>query len=217
MAAFKIDPKETAVLLIDMQNGFCHPDGTLSKDGTDVTMMRDTIPNVRRLVEICQKHGIADFWTIQEHHSADRTRELHKIVPHTLKRFRPPCLKGTWDADVVDELKPFVNEQSHLLRKQKFSAFYNTNLEVMTRVLGVRTLIVAGVSTNACVETSLREAYMRDYDLIIVEDCIGGVSREWHDFAVNVWRRFIGLVVKVDDIQGMIESPPAVQAVARAG
>jgi ureidoacrylate peracid hydrolase len=204
MAPVRIDPKETALLVIDMQNGFCHPEGTLAKDGTDISMMRATIPKTKRLLEICREHGIPDFWTIQEHHVVDKTRELHKIVPHTMKRFRPPCLKGTWDAEVVDELKPFITKDSHLLPKQKFSAFYNTNLEVMTRVLGVRTLIVCGVSSNACVETSLREAYMRDLDLVIVQDCIGGLRKEWHDFAVSVWSRFLGVVVNVEDLPQMI-------------
>ena len=207
MTTLKIDPKETAVLVIDMQNGFCHPDGTLAQDGADITMMRGIIPNVKRLLEICREHRIPDFWTIQEHHAADRTRELHKIVPHTMKRFRPPCLKGTWDAEVIDELKPFVTKESHLLHKQKFSAFYNTNLEVMTRVLGTRNLIVCGVTSNACVETSLREAYMRDYDIIIPQDCIGGLRQDWHDTAVSIWSRFIGLVINVEDLPGMIIRP----------
>ncbi len=207
MAPLKIDPKETALLVIDMQNGFCHPEGTLARDGADISMMREILPNVRRLVEICRGRGIPDIWTIQEHFAEDRSRELHKIPHHTAKRFRPPCLKGTWDAEIVDELKPLIDERSHLIRKQKFSAFYNTNLEVLTRILGARTLIVSGVSSNACVETSLREAYMRDYDLLIVEDCIGGVARDLHACAVRVWERFLGMVVTVNDLPDLIAAP----------
>jgi ureidoacrylate peracid hydrolase len=200
MASLIIEPREAALLVVDMQNGFCHPDGTLARDGADISMMRQIIPNVRRLVDICRQRGIPDIWTIQEHFAEDRTRELHKIVPHTMKRFRPPCLKGTWDAEIVDELKPLIDDRSHLIRKQKFSAFYNTNLEVLTRILGARTLIVSGVTSNACIETSLREAYMRDFDLLIVEDCIGGISRELHESAVRVWGRFLGMVVKAEEL-----------------
>lgn len=210
MASLTIDPKEAALLVVDMQNGFCHPDGTLAKDGADVSMMREIIPNVRRLIEICRVRGIPDIWTIQEHFAEDRSRDLHKIPHHTAKRFRPPCLKGTWDAEIVDDLNPLIDGQSHLIRKQKFSAFYNTNLEVLTRILGARTLIVCGVTSNACIETSLREAYMRDYDLLIVKDCIGGLSRELHEFAVRVWERFLGMVITVTDLPALLGPPPGI-------
>ncbi|HLI88969.1 MAG TPA: isochorismatase family cysteine hydrolase [Ktedonobacteraceae bacterium] len=195
----QIDPQETAVLVIDVQNAFCHPQGTLGISGADLSMLTACIDPIYRLVEACKARGIPDIWTIQHHFVEDHTRALHKITPHTQKRARIACQPGTWDAEIVEELKPLIDERSHLIEKHKFSAFYGTRLEVLLRILGRRTLLIAGTTTNACVDTTVREAYMRDYDLLIVSDCVAGVNRAWHEMALAVWERYVGAVITLDE------------------
>ncbi|MBI3078671.1 MAG: cysteine hydrolase [Deltaproteobacteria bacterium] len=213
--SLRLDPRETALLVIDMQNGWCHPEGTLGQDGADLRMIRGIIPRVRQLVELCRDRGIPDIWTLQEHFPDDRTRERHRVLHHTAKRNAVACAAGTWDAEVIDELKPLLPPETHLIRKHRFSAFYNTRLEVLLRMLGVQTLIVSGVTTNACIETSLRDGYMRDYDQVIVEDCIGGLDQALHDAAVRVWEKYLGLVVRLQDLPAMLPAPTAAGPPAR--
>lgn len=197
---FQLDPQETALLVIDVQNAFCHPNGTLGISGVDMRMLTAIVPATRKLIEACKAQSIPDIWTIQHHFVEDHTRAQHKIRPHTERRARLACQPGTWDAEIVDELKPLIDEHSHLIEKHKFSAFYGTRLEVLLRILGRRTLLIAGTTTNACVDTTVREAYMRDYDILIVKDCVGGVNPEWHEMALAVWERYVGAVVSLDEV-----------------
>jgi len=179
------------LLVIDMQNGFCHPEGTLGLDGADLSHIRRTITPLARLIEVCQKHGVQDFWSIQEHFQPDAARDRHRITPHTSKRFRPPALRGTWDGELIDELKPLAGERSILFSKHRFGCFYNTQLETLLKIHDIDTLAITGATTNACVETTIREAYLRDLDVVALEDCIGGLKLEWHRNAVEVWERFM--------------------------
>ncbi|MDR7522723.1 MAG: isochorismatase family cysteine hydrolase [Armatimonadota bacterium] len=201
---YTLDIADTALLVIDAQNAFLHPEGTLGLSGVDMSLLTAVIPPLRRLIPACKAAGIPDIWSLQHHLPEDHTRALHRIQPHTAKRARLACQPGTWDAEIVDELKPLIDAGSHLIEKHKFSVFYGTRLEVLLRILGRRTLIVTGSTTNACVDTTIREAYMRDYDLLIVSDCIGGVRRDWHEMALAVWAQYCGAVVTSDQVLAMV-------------
>lgn len=208
--ALQLDSTSTALLVIDAQNAFLHPHGTLGMSGVDMGPLMATIEPIRRLVLACKAVGIPDIWTMQIHFPEDHTRERHRIQPHTAKRTRVACLPGSWDAQIVDELRPLINGRSHVIEKHKFSVFYGTRLEVLLRILGRETLLITGATTNACVDTSVREAYMRDYDLVIVRDCVAGVRREWHDVALAVWQQYCGVVISLDEALAMIGSPAEV-------
>jgi ureidoacrylate peracid hydrolase len=201
----QIDMRTAGLLVVDMQNAFCHPEGTLGSDGSDVGAIQSMIEPLSKVIKECQRAGIQDFWSIQEHYPDDAARSGHKLRPHTLKRFRVPSLKGTWDAEIVDELKPLVNERSEVFKKNRFGCFYNTQLENLLRMRGLDTLVVTGVDTNVCVETTVREAYMRDFDVIVLEDCVGGVHGDWHKTALKVWKRYIGAVVPSADFLSLVK------------
>jgi ureidoacrylate peracid hydrolase len=204
----RIDLTTTGLLVVDMQNAFCHLNGTLSQDGADVSAIQQMFDPLANVVRACQFAGIPDFWSVQEHYENDATRQLHKLRPHTLKRFRVPSLKGSWDAQIVDELQPLVNEQSEVFTKNRFGCFYNTQLEKLLAIHGIDTLIVTGVDMNVCVETTIREAYMRDFDVIVLRDCVGGVHEKWAQVALEVCARYIGAVIESGDLVEMIEKRP---------
>lgn len=204
-----IDIETTGLLMVDMQNAFCHPQGTLASDGADVSAIARMIDPLSRVLQACREAGIQDFWSIQEHHEHDVTRGRHRLRPHTLKRFRVPSVKGSWDAQLIDELQPLVNEQSEVFTKNRFGCFYNTNLPSLLAMHGIDTLVVTGVDTNVCVETTVREAYMRDLDVIVISDCVGGVHEQWHKIALQVWERYIGAVIRSEDLIDIIEKPTA--------
>lgn len=204
----RLDLSTTGLLVVDMQNAFCHPKGTLAADGSDVSAIQAMIEPLARVIEACRSAGIQDFWSIQEHYENDATRGRHRLRPHTLKRFRVPSVKGSWDAEVIDELKPLVAESSEVFRKNRFGCFYNTRLEKLLAIYGIDTLLITGVDTNVCVETTVREAYMRDLDVVVLADCVGGVHHDWARSAMQVWARYIGAVIPSEDILGLIEGPP---------
>jgi ureidoacrylate peracid hydrolase len=201
----KIELTTTGLLMVDMQNAFCHPKGTLAEDGADVSAIQMMMEPLAKVIRSCRAAGIQDFWSVQEHYEDDATRRSHRLRPHTLKRFRVPSVKGTWDAQLVDELRPLVTETSEVFTKNRFGCFYSTQLDKLLAIHGIDTLVVTGVDTNVCVETTVREAYMRDLDVIVLRDCVGGVHAKWAEVAFEVWARYIGSVISSDVLLELIE------------
>jgi nicotinamidase-related amidase/catechol 2,3-dioxygenase-like lactoylglutathione lyase family enzyme len=207
MSLEAIDIKSAALLVIDMQNGFLHEKGTLGISGVDTKRLFTIVPTLKHLIERCQKSDIPVIWTVQEHFAVDASRAQKKLASHTAKRRQVSCLAGTWDADIVDELKPLAAANpTFVLRKHRFGAFYETRLELLLRQLGTRTLFVTGTTTNACVETSIREAYLRDYDVVAVTDCISGVNAEWEQIAMKVWAQYLCVLQDSKQVQSWMDA-----------
>jgi len=209
--SLKLDKGATCLLIIDMQNGFCHEKGTLAKY-LNIEPCKRIIPNVKSLIEICRKKGIPIVYVQQEHLPEDKNavKRLHRIPPkpgsHLEQRSRgPACVKGTWDAEFVDELKP--EPIDYIVKKQKYTAFYNTNLEVILRTLGVNTIILTGVNSNVCVESTARDAYFRDYDVIAVEEAIAAPVEQYelHKAALKNIDTLLGWVFPLKEVLKAIE------------
>jgi ureidoacrylate peracid hydrolase len=195
-----IDPRTAALLVIDMQNAFCHPEGTLGISGVDISDCAATIAPISALIAAAVDADVPVIWTFQEHLPEDRWRARRQLPAHTAKRARVAALAGTWDAEMVEELAPLAKDSSLVIRKHRFGAFYQTRLDLLLRMLGRTALIVTGVTANACVETTMREAYLRDYDVVAVFDAIGGIDERWKTVASEVWGQYMGTVVNSTDV-----------------
>lgn len=202
---FELHPQKTALLIIDMQNSYCHKAGSIGRAGYNVEAMNATIPMVKQLLTACRSAGILDIWTIQNHYPDDLTRKTHRLTPHTHRwSAGPPALKGTWDAEVVDELKAFTGEPAELVTKHRFSAFYDTRLDTLLRMKGIDTLLVCGVATTHCVETTIRDAYQRDYDVLVAKEAVGGLTKESHDASLRLVNETFGAVISVEQMLNLI-------------
>jgi len=200
----KIEPREAALVVIDPQNAFCHPDGTLGQSGVDVSGLVATLPHIEALIRTCRAMGIPDIWTRHYNMPEDRARDAHRIKPHTLKRKTIACQPGTWDSEIVAALRPLITEHTPIIEKYKWSAFYGTGLDPLLRILGTKLVIFCGTTTNACIEASVRDAYTRDYDVVIVKECVAGVRPDWHKMALEVWSHYIGEVVTLSEFRDML-------------
>jgi len=186
-----LDLRTSALLVIDLQNAFVHDKGTLGISGVDTKRLKTIVPVLSELIPRCQAAGLPVIWTVQEHFAVDASRAKKRLSAHTAKRKQISALAGSWDEEIVEELKPLAAANpAYVIRKHRFGAFHETRLEMLLKMLGTRTLFVAGTTTNACVETSIREAYLRDYDVVALEDCISGVNGEWEATAKQVWKQY---------------------------
>jgi ureidoacrylate peracid hydrolase len=199
-----IDPARSALLIIDMQNAFCHPKGTLGISGVDVSPAQATYQPVRDLAEAFAAHGLPVIWTQQVHLARDAARDAKALAPHTAKRKQVSCLSGSWDAQLVDELAGLASDPTFVVTKHRFGSFYETRLQSLLDMLGVKALFVAGVTANACVETTLREAYLRDYDVVAVTDAIAAVRPQWLDTAQAVWAQYLGVLATSGEVLGWL-------------
>jgi ureidoacrylate peracid hydrolase len=197
--------ERTALLVVDMQNAFCHPEGTLGISGVDVEPAMASIQPVRELVKAAAAADVPVIWTQQEHFPLDAQRARKRLAAHTAKRKRVSALSGTWDMDFVDELKHLADNPSFVIRKHRFGSFYETRLEQVLRMLGTEALLVCGVTANACVETTLREAYLRDYDVVAITDAIAAVRPQWEPTAHAVWAQYLGILATAADVIEWLE------------
>jgi len=210
VSAFDVlDPARTALLVIDMQNAFVHDEGTLGASGVDVRPAQAAIAPHRPLIEACRAAGLPVIWTLQVHLPDDASRARKRLASHTAKRKRVSALAGTWDAEIVDELKDLATDPTFLVTKHRFGAFYETRLDALLRMLGVEALLVTGVTANACVETTLREAYLRDYDVVAVTDCIAAVRPQWEPTAHAVWQQYLGVLATSDEVVAWLDGARA--------
>ena len=207
MSLDALDFKTSALVVVDMQNAFVHEKGTLGISGVDTARLAAIVQPLKALIERCQGAGMPVIWTVQEHLPTDDVRAKKKLAAHTAKRKQVSALAGTWDAEIVEELKPLAAvNPTFVVRKHRFGAFYATRLEQLLRMLGTQTLLVTGTTTNACVETTIREAYLRDYDVVAVKDCISGVKAEWEETAQAVWAQYFGVISDSREIAQWIEA-----------
>jgi ureidoacrylate peracid hydrolase len=186
-------PDTTALLVIDMQNGFCHPDGSFATLGLDVSMCTAAIAGCAGLVEDARAAGVPVVYTryVYRPDYRDGGVLVHDLMPD-LATARS-LAAGSWDAELVDELSP--REDEFVVDKNRYSAFYGTGLEPILTSLGVRRLVVCGVTTNMCVETTVRDASQRDYLTFVVSDATGELDRARHDSALATLGFGFGRVV----------------------
>ncbi len=196
-----LNHRKVALLVIDPQNAFVHDEGTLGISGINVRPAQETIPLIGKLAEAFREAGAPVYWTLQEHTEVDKRRGRKRLPSHTSKRKKVSALAGSWDAAFVDEIKNLANAvPENVIRKHRFGAFYETRLNTMLEMAGIEAIFIVGATTNACVETSIREAYLRDYDVIAIDDGIAGVRPEWEENAKAVWKQYLAHITDSADV-----------------
>jgi ureidoacrylate peracid hydrolase len=220
-----IDPRVTALLAIDMQNGFCHPDSRMEKAGIGTANQRAIVPAVLSLIELARAHKIPVLFSQQVHFPEDVARRRHRIPSHQSKQSWTPCLRGTWEVDLIDEVAAVVRPEDYIVEKHRASMFFQTTLDAKLRMLGIEQVIVSGTTTAFCVETTIRDAYFRDFDVIAVRDCIADPRPHFHEDTMAKVEQFFGAVVTLDQLppliigtgEGAADQPVLEDVLAEAG
>lgn len=170
---------ETALVMVDMQNGFLKPGGYFANVGYDLAHAPGTIARVQRAVQAARGAGMFVTY-IQSGFDAQHlvvggasAPVWHKSEAQVLMRERPELAgklitEGSWDYALVDELQPAAGEL--VVKKSRYSAFSGTCLDQVLRARRIRNIVFCGVAANVCVESSLREAYHHEYFCLLLED-----------------------------------------------
>jgi ureidoacrylate peracid hydrolase len=189
-----VDMRSSAIIVIDMQNDFCDPKGACAKYGLDVSLTQDMIPRMQRFFARARDLG-AQLIFVQCIHESSTDSETwlfrHGGVP------RPLCRKGTWGADFCG-VAPQGTEP--VVIKHRYSAFIGTRLESVLKTLGIRTLIMTGVGTNVCVESTARDGFMLDYNVVFLSDCTATGTLEAHEATLSNMRNHFGTVATSDEV-----------------
>jgi ureidoacrylate peracid hydrolase len=191
-------PGRTALIVVDMQNAFCTEEGSIAKIGLDITMLKAAVQPCRRLIEGARAAGVPVIYTryIFRADYADGGVMVKYLLPALGESGH--LTAGTQDIEIVGALAPLQGD--YVVDKNRPSSFYATGLEPILNGLDVDSLVVCGVTTNCCVETTVRDASQRDYKTFVVTDATGELEQERHDFAINTMAFLFADAVTVDDM-----------------
>lgn len=188
-----MNPDRTALVVIDVQNDFCHADGWAGRAGMDVSGMPALIERIETLIDGARAAGVRVVFVALV---GDATTDSAVWLGEDGQR-GDICRKDTWGAEFMHRT-PLTHEP--VIPKSRYGAFQNTELDAILKGWGVDSLVFAGVSTNVCVESTLREAFMRDYHVTIVSDCVAAYRVEAHDATLNTISRNFGRVATAPDL-----------------
>ncbi len=200
LTRFDLAPGRAALVVIDMQNDFLHPDGWYARSGVDIRHMQGAIEPTRRLVAEARARGVPVVWT---RHGFRDERDAGVFM-----RLRPflaegGLRRGTWGYELLDGLGALPEDW--YVEKNRLSAFFNTNLELVLRSLDADTVLFAGVLTNQCVAATSKDANFRDFKPIVVRDCTGTTLPHLHEPALEMiavgWGEVRSLDSVIEDIR----------------
>jgi len=159
--------RRSCLLVVDMQNFFLNPRSpTFTPGGLAI------LPNVAKLIKSFRKKGLPVIYTAHVH----KNKELDGGI--LAWWWEGMVMENTKDAEIYPKLAPLPEEK--IIYKHRYGAFYNTDLETVLRCLKITDLVITGIMTNLCCESTTREAYFRDYRIFFLMDATGTVNEELH-------------------------------------
>lgn len=195
MGIDRLDPKLAALVVIDVQNDFCSPNGVAAKSGHDVSGAVEMAPRLGALLVGARSVGVP-IVLVRTEHSDETTTDPWRFRSGEREK-TPNCVPGSWGAEFY-EIQP--QDGDHVVTKYRYSAFNSPEFVRAISKLGRPSLLFCGVATNVCVETTLRDATCADYYSTLIEDCSSGYSKELHLSTVKNVRNNFGLVSTSEEI-----------------
>jgi nicotinamidase-related amidase len=190
-APLAVDTGKMALVIIDMQRDFLEPGGFGAALGNDVALLKAAVEPCRRVLAAARRAGILVIHTREGHRP-----DLGCAPPHKVERGDPATrigapgpmgrilVRGEPGHDIIPELYPVAGEP--VVDKPGKGAFYQTDLELMLKNRGIDTLLVCGVTTEVCVNTTVREANDRGFRCIVLSDCCASYFPEFHDVGLRM-------------------------------
>ena len=199
----KVDPRHCALILVDVLNDFCAEGGAMHREGRDLSMVAEMMPRLERLLAAARAVQMKCVW-IRCAYNTEPNHYLSDVWLEQCMRRRAGayikygvCEPGQWNSDFF-RIRPRPDEV--IVTKHRYGAFEGTDLDLILRSGGTRSVIMTGVATNVCVETTARQAFMRDYYVVFSSDCSATYSKTQHEATLENIDLFFGEVVTSEQI-----------------
>jgi ureidoacrylate peracid hydrolase len=200
----KVDPRHTALIVVDVQNDFCAEGGMMHAEGLDLGTVQAMAGRLPGLIASAREAGALVVF-VRNVYSSEGNAYLSDVWLEQASRRRGDsytrrdvCAADSWEGDFFGDVAPRPGDP--IVTKHRFSAFHNTDLDTILRSHGIRTLVMTGVASNVCVETTAREGFVRDYYVVFLEDGTAAYRDEDHAATLRVIDRFFGQVASIDDV-----------------
>jgi ureidoacrylate peracid hydrolase len=212
----KTQPGRAALVVIDMQNDFCHPEGMMAREGFDTSAVEAMGTRLPRLLHAARAAGVLVVF-VRNVYSTEANWYLSDVWLEQAARRRggsyterAVCPPESWSGDFYGEVRPRPDEV--VVTKHRFCAFTNTDLDLVLRSHGIRTIVLTGVATNACVETTARAGFVRDYYVVFTSDGTATYDQEAHGATLRTIDLYFGEVVTIDALVALWQPGRAASA-----
>ncbi|MEW6263898.1 MAG: cysteine hydrolase [Thermodesulfobacteriota bacterium] len=193
-----LPPAQSALLVVDMQNDFCSPQGRLAATGGSVAMIQEMIPRLSFFLVRAREMGVRIIY-LRHINSPEAMSEAWLSREVLSGRNKVNLAEPeTWGSEIIAELTPGPGDL--IVLKHRYSGFVQTRLDLVLRAKKIKGVVVTGVSTNVCVDSTARDAFMRDYFVVLPEDGVASTVRELHLPALVNLARYFGRVTRFEFI-----------------
>lgn len=183
---------KTALILVDMQNAFCSRDGSFLKRGNSILNLNNVLKTTKLLLDFARKKKWLIIFTKLAYKS-DYSDAGLLLKRNPLIRKVRSYIENTEDSEIIDFLKPQNYEV--IITKKRYDPFYNTNLGKILEKNKIKKLIVTGLLTNVCVESLVRSAFDRDFEVIVVKDGTSTYSKEIYDNSLKTIKKHFAKIM----------------------
>ncbi|MGH3239847.1 MAG: cysteine hydrolase family protein [Spirillospora sp.] len=192
----------TALLVIDLQNDYCHPDGVFAQAGLRVTGLDELVGQVNGLATAARAAARPVIWVRMEW---DGDADVGLLAERSPFLRTQGLRRGTWGAELLAGLDRAPDD--HEVIKARFDAFHGTGLRDLLRDLGVGTLVMAGVRTDFCVESTVRQAFFHDLRVVVAREAVAGYFDDLHLNSLRLMDTVFADVVPVTDAAAALAAP----------
>lgn len=206
--AAKLDPATTALITIDLQNDFCSPGGVMEAEGAELQPVASILPTITSLMAAARAAGVYVAHVRNAYSTHDGRYLSESFIDVATRRLAgraltsvPLCEPGSWGADHAPGFEPEDGEP--VVVKHRYSGFHQTDLELLLRARGSRTVVPCGVATNVCVESTARDAFMRDFHVVFPSDASATYFPAAHAATLATIGTHFGEVVTVEEVDGI--------------
>jgi ureidoacrylate peracid hydrolase len=192
----KLERGRSSLIVVDVQNDFCSPQGYFGSTGNDLSAVEAMMPKLQTLIDEARAAGVLVVFiqAIYDEQFLSRPWK-ERNIRRNLEVSR--CLTGSWGADFY-KVKP--RQGDLVVHKHRYSAFIDTELDMILRARGIETLIMTGVATNVCVESTARDGFMKDYYIVFTSDCTATTSPQLQEVSMQNIRDHFGVVASSDEV-----------------
>lgn len=202
-----VAPSHTALIIVDAQNDCCSPGGSMQLAGGDISMYPAVIGRVRAVIAAARKVGVRIIYIqntnlpggVSESPAQIRlTMRLNQSYSGVSQQSMEYTVAGSWGHCIIDELVP--EQGDVVVQKYRSSGFIGTNLDLILRSNLIRTVVVAGCTTEGCVDSTVRDAGFFDYFVVVPSDCVASDNRELHEAALLIMRTYRADMTTSEDL-----------------
>lgn len=190
----------TALLIVDVQQDFCGAEGKMAQYGADLSAIDPAVDQIERLLQSAHDRHIPVIFIRLVTDPATDSPSMKAW--YTRQGYEPEeavavCRRGTPGADDY-RIAPAAHD--YIVEKQRYSGFVGTNLELLLQGLGIDRLVVTGVTTECCVDSTIRDGSMKDYEVYVVEDACAAYEQAVHAMSIRILEMNFGTVLSTEQL-----------------